>query len=79
MKYFHEADEEEIVKFSEGKTWGDLQKEYAQPTWCNYPEALNGTMGCWTLCDIKGRKVISERFCGDCDCFQSTNLPISKK
>lgn len=64
MKYFHEIPNEEwdsMVK--EHKTWEDVKATHKQPDWCNYPEALDGIMGCWSLTE---RFVKSEEFCKTC-------------
>lgn len=70
MKYFHEATDEELEELIANKTTiGELEKLYAQPDWCNYPGALQGVMGCWSLTDIKGlRKSISLEYCKGCEC-----------
>ncbi len=47
-----------------GQTWGDIMLGYQQPTWCAYPKALNGVMGCWSLV---GRMVTGEAYCEGCD------------
>ena len=49
-------------------------KNYKQPDWCNYEEALSWMMGCWSLCDINKdgtRTKISTEFCKNCDCFNN--------
>lgn len=67
MKYFHELTNEEIDSLVENKkTWWDIKSEYKQPDWCNYPDALNGVMGCWSLIDLSDRKVNKE-FCKTCE------------
>ena len=30
-------------------TWAQFLEKYKQPNWCEYPEALMGDMGCWSL------------------------------
>ena len=43
---------------------------FKQPDWCEYYEALNGNMGCWSLMDLAKdgmRTKISEEFCKGCD------------
>jgi hypothetical protein len=49
-----------------GDTWGDVQRDYRQPEWCGYPDALGGFMGCWSLV---GRMVTGENYCRDCDLY----------
>jgi hypothetical protein len=71
-RYLHEAPQQEIDEMiKSGKTWGDLKAIYSQPEWCTYPDALNGSLGCWSLTDLDHlRCKISEKFCADCDCFK---------
>jgi len=78
MKYFHKASNAQIERlFASRATIGDLKKQYNQPQWCNYPDALDGEMGCWSLMDIyKLRKKISPKFCQSCDCYKLK--PIQK-
>jgi hypothetical protein len=74
--FWHRLPDWKIQKMiKEGVSNGFVVENYRQPTWCNYPEALNGVMGCWSLTDIFGlRKMISKKFCSECDCC---TLPIS--
>lgn len=71
MIFFHEVDQAEIDKLiSDNKTWEYITKNYLQPKWCEYPEALNGLMGCWSLIDISKdgyRTKISEDYCKTCE------------
>lgn len=71
--YFHELDQSEIEQLtSNKKTWADINTLYIQPKWCDYPNALDGAMGCWSLTDLSkngSRTKISEEFCKTCDCF----------
>lgn len=71
--YFHKVSQEEIDNLiSEKKSWRYVMENYKQPNWCQYHEALNGTMGCWSLTDISKKSLrtkISKKFCSDCDCF----------
>ena len=70
-RYFHELSQEEVDKLiADKKNWGDIMQEYKQPDWCNYPNALEGTMGCWSLVDLSKdglRTKISKDFCKGCD------------
>lgn len=72
MKYLHKASNAQIEKLLASKiTIGELKKEWIQPAWCSYPDALNGVMGCWSLTDLHGmRKRISPKFCESCDCYK---------
>ena len=69
-KYWHELPDEEIQKLlDKKKTWGYVMKRYKQPGWCDYPEALGGATGCWSLVDCFGRrKEIGKTMCKTCDC-----------
>jgi len=70
LPYFHEeVDKERFDEFKkEGKTWGQLKSEYQQPKWCQYPDALGGMMGCWSLV---GCLITDEDCCKTCDCYKS--------
>lgn len=74
-KYFHELSQEEIEQLvSEKKTVAYVVDTYKQPDWCDYPEALNGDMGCWSLMDLEPdglRTKISRDFCKNCDLYIS--------
>lgn len=66
-KYFHELTESEFNELFETKmTWGECAKEYPQPEWCSYPEAVQGVMGCWSL---MGFMVTGRSYCKNCDCY----------
>lgn len=45
---------------------GAFLKKYSQPDWCNYPEALAGMMGCWSL-TLPG-KIRAFKDCKGCEC-----------
>lgn len=68
IKYFHEVTKgewDEILK--RDMTWEECAKEYPQPRWCTYPDAVCGVMGCASLmaCFVTGMD-----YCKDCDCFR---------
>ncbi len=68
IKYFHELTKEEFGKLVESKiTYEQLAKDYPQPTWCEYPDATGGMLGCWSLMDFF---VTGEDYCKDCDCYK---------
>jgi hypothetical protein len=71
--YFHELKQTDIdTLINEKKTVGYIVENYKQPDWCNYPNALEGRMGCWSLMDLSKeglRTKISKSFCKSCDCF----------
>uniref|UniRef100_A0A6M3JIC9 Uncharacterized protein n=1 Tax=viral metagenome TaxID=1070528 RepID=A0A6M3JIC9_9ZZZZ len=67
IKYFHELTKKEFNKLAKTKmTYAQLAEDYPQPTWCGYPKATQGIMGCWSL---TGFMVTGEDFCKDCDCY----------
>jgi hypothetical protein len=74
-KYFHEIPQSEVDSLiSDKKTISYLLENYLQPDWCNYPDALSMTMGCFSLCDLKKdglRTKISKDFCKNCPCFKT--------
>jgi len=60
-----------------GNTWGWFKKNYQQPTWCGYPEAID-PLGCWSLIIFNDRGRIRRKTqCVNCDCFIA-NPTISK-
>jgi hypothetical protein len=67
MKYWHEISKEEYEKLKiKGKIdLNEFVKEYKQPDWCNYPEALRGKMGCWSL--FYHPEIINKEYCKDCN------------
>lgn len=77
MRYFHELSDSTLRRLTrKGITWQEVIDRYKQPDWCNYPEALAGAMGCWSLIgcwslmDIDLRHKISREYCKKCDCFK---------
>lgn len=69
-RYFHLLPKGEFKRLcAEGMTWrGLIDAGYVQPDWCDYPNALDGMMGCWSL--LYGR-VSGEQYCNDCDCYSA--------
>lgn len=64
VKFFHELTRDEFNKLCEtGISWGECAKEYPQPEWCSYPNAIQGVMGCWYLMEFKVRGRPSCRGC----------------
>lgn len=64
--YYHELTEDQRVEIHKQKiTIGEFIKNYKQPDWCEYPEALGMYMGCWSLCFTTGE--ISRGYCARCD------------
>ena len=70
--YWHELTDEHIKGLiTQKKTIGYVLKNYKQPDWCTYPEALSRDMGCWSLVDdFDLRKKISIEYCKKCDLFK---------
>jgi hypothetical protein len=66
MKYFHEISNEEYKALEQsGAKWNEVMEEYNQPVWCDYPDALAGAMGCYSLTLRTG---VSLDYCHNCDC-----------
>ena len=67
MKYFHELTKKDYKKLVKEKiTYEELAKRHPQPPWCNYPNATNGIMGCWSLTDFRIKK---REDCKGCECL----------
>lgn len=74
-KYWHELDQEEIDNvIKSGRTVEEVLKEFKQPDWCGYRDALSGLKGCWSLMSDKIRPKISREFCKTCDCFITKSI-----
>ena len=59
-KFFHEISDEEVQElFNTHWKWKDVMETYRQPTWCQYPDALAGKLGCWSLTDLLDKILIS--------------------
>lgn len=69
--YFHVLSKKQLQRLiDEEKTWGDIMRDYAQPFWCKYTDALEGTMGCWTLTNLsKSNLNIEDKHCKSCDSY----------
>ena len=68
--YWHKLPQEKINELIKNKTKiKEILKNYKQPDWCNYPEALGGFLGCWSLTDNRPgglRTKISMEYCKNC-------------
>jgi len=79
-KYFHLLSDEEWKKMLDKKTWSWINKHYKQPPWCDYPEALGGLLGCWSLIGAFGEHVFrnerirKEKDCEHCDCYKTNTF-----
>ncbi|HEC67125.1 MAG TPA: hypothetical protein ENI23_17750 [bacterium] len=65
-KFWHELSESEYQAAIK-RTWGWVMKKYKQPDWCNYPDALEGALGCLTLIAKTRRTKISKDYCKSCE------------
>lgn len=76
-KYWHELSkkEQQEVKHRKNYTIGDFQAEFSQPEWCQYPLALEGNMGCWSLFDgfVHGEGAV---MCEQCEYLDRTEVKI---
>ena len=68
IKYFHKLTREEFNALCAEKevTWEEFAKDYPQPEWCAYRNAVCGIMGCWSLMDFM---VIGRNYCKNCDLY----------
>ena len=72
IKYFHELTQDEFGKIVDSHmTWGECAKQYPQPVWCDYPDAVEGMMGCWSLMSHIIKKPSS---CYGCDLFRPKTI-----
>ena len=68
MKYWHLLTDEEVKAIKPDTLCSELRKQYKQPDWCTYPDAIDG-LGCWSLTGVN-RREISSGFCKNCECFK---------
>ena len=52
-------------------------QDYKQPSWCTYPNALQGPMGCWALLSLD--TTVSRRYCQDCMCYKKIMKKKNRK
>lgn len=74
--YFHELTDEHVQNLiDDGAKVSDIMDNYLQPDWCDYPDALAGLMGCWSLTDLFGlRHSIGHEYCKNCECYKPIDL-----
>jgi len=73
-EYFHQMTTEKRSQIeTAGWTWGDVKEHFVPPAWCQYPDALNGVGGCWSLI---GGIVTGEDFCKTCDCHRDFDTSV---
>jgi hypothetical protein len=66
IKPFHELTKEEFAELVEAKlNYGQVERLFPQPTWCGYPNATEGLMGCWSLV---AHLVTGPGYCTNCEC-----------
>lgn len=72
--FFHELSDSELESLvSEKVTWNDVKDRFIQPAWCDYPDALDGAMGCWSLVGYSEpgvpmwKRIRCIEDCSDCD------------
>ena len=58
------SEQEEILRSK--ITVGTFMERFRQPKWCNYPEALAGMMGCWSL--MTPGSIRNFDSCKGCEC-----------
>lgn len=63
-----------FIKRNSGMLVSTFMDKFRQPGWCNYPGALGGGMGCWSLItDIRCKKD-----CGRCDMIKRNKNEADK-
>lgn len=58
-----------------GYTIGELMRDYRQPSWCNYPGTLEGSMGCWSLFYLY--VTAGRDYCKGCE--SSADFPVERE
>lgn len=67
-KPFHRLSDSQFKAMQDaGMKWNEVSALHPQPSWCDYPGALDGPMGCWSLV---GRMVRNKAYCKGCDCMR---------
>ena len=73
IKPFHKLSKQEFLWLvAEKTTYGEIEKDFPQPTWCFYHQATRGMMGCWSLVNFSsGFSMVANRnYCKSCDCYE---------
>jgi hypothetical protein len=67
-RYWHEVEPEERERLIKESNMlpREFLKQFKQPDWCTYPDALAGLMGCWSL--VLSRTINSIKDCAGCEC-----------
>jgi hypothetical protein len=77
---YHRLSQKTIDAMIGKMTYAELMEKYRQPDWCQYPEALNGMWGCWSLTDNAPggmRTKICKTFCSGCEFYSDTQTKQS--
>ena len=68
MKYWHRLSrKEKRYILNSGLSGKEFLNQYNQPSWCGYPEALAGLMGCWSL--MVSLTNVTKQYCKNCDYY----------
>jgi hypothetical protein len=70
--YWHELTDEQRLDIWDngGLTVGQFMKKYSQPEWCEYPDALQPMMGCWSLVMLPIHAKTMD-YCKNCECLKA--------
>ena len=72
IKYFHELTKEGFGALVEQEmTYKECAELYPQPSWCSYPDAIYGEMGCMSLTSFR---IKDWRSCCGCECFKPRGI-----
>lgn len=63
-----DPDRPRLLGLPEGWTYAEFLDMYRQPNWCEYPRALMGDMGCWSLLSSNTKMISRRSDCANCDC-----------
>jgi hypothetical protein len=67
VRPFHELTREEFTALCETEmTWTECAERYPQPSWCSYPGAVMGEIGCWSLMDFR---ISGPDSCSSCELY----------
>ena len=69
--YWHELTDEQRLDIwdNSGLTVVEFMKKYSQPEWCEYPDALQPMMGCWSLIMLP-IQAKTKAYCKNCEYFK---------
>ena len=70
-RYYHTLSKKELrLLYDMDISFDKLVSTFKQPSWCNYPKALNGLYGCWSLFIPERVSRISHNYCKECDNYK---------